>query len=109
MTQQEQVSLNEVKSIFNSINNYLESNNSIQFIAPHINFDTLKKIGFDEKHHSIYDESIKQYKKNENQIQIKLQTEKIGRKSMVKNPLIKCHVYKYCIANSEYQHERILK
>ncbi len=37
---------------------------AMQFIATHINFGTLKKIGFDEKHHNVYDESVKQYKPN---------------------------------------------
>ncbi len=40
---------------------------------------------------------------------LKLITDKRSRKANANDPLIKKHVYKYCLRNSECQHERLLK
>eukprot|EP01084_Bolivina_argentea_P128937 227825_1 len=117
LTEEEQISLDKVKPVFDSVHNYLETNaikeqgkiKSLQFISPHISFDSLKNIGFKTEHQESHKAAIKQWKSNGNKIQLKSKTQKRGRKSMINDPLIQRHVYKFCIKHSEYQHERILK
>ena len=115
LSESEQIQLHAVRPIMQSVNEFVNNDDNkaqrqsaMQFLSPHISFDSLRQIGFDQKHKNIHRHSRASYKQN-GRIILSNDCTKRGPKSKIKSPLIRMDVYNHCLSHSDYMHEQILK